>query len=70
MADTLTPLICDFLEWVDRAPRSRAEVMESWKTSCPRLPVWEEAPSNGYVARKGNRVELTDRGRAFIAQRP
>ncbi len=70
MTDTLTPLICDLLEWLDRAPRSRAEVMESWKTSCPRLPVWEEATDNGYVAREGARVVLTDRGRAFLARRP
>ena len=69
MTDTLTPLICDFLEWVGRAPRSRADVMESWKTSCPRLPVWEEATDNGYVARAGSKVVLTDRGRAFLAQR-
>lgn len=69
MADTLTPLICDFLEWVDRAPRRHAEVMESWKTSCPRLPVWEEATDSGYVARKGAMVELTAEGRAFLADR-
>ena len=70
MPDTLTPLICDFLEWVDRAPRSRAEVMENWKTSCPGLPVWEEATGNGHVGREGNGVVLTDRGRAFLAKRP
>jgi hypothetical protein len=66
MADTLTPLICDLLEWIDRAPRTHAEVMEGWRTSCPRLPVWEEATDNGYVARKGPMVELTPGGRAFV----
>lgn len=66
MADTLTPLICDLLEWISRTPRTHAEVMEGWRTSCPRLPVWEEATDNGYVARKGAMVELTSRGRAFI----
>lgn len=70
MTDTLTPLICDFLEWVGRAPRSQAEVMDAWRTSCPRLPVWEEATDNGYVARRGTRVELTARGRAFLESRP
>ena len=70
MTDTLTPLICDFLEWVDRAPRSHADVMDVWRTSCPRLPVWEEATDNGYVARRGARVELTERGRAFLESRP
>ena len=57
MADTLTPLICDLLEWIGR-------------TSCPRLPVWEEATDQGLVARKGPMVELTPRGRQFLANRP
>jgi hypothetical protein len=70
MTDTLTPLICDFLEWLDREPRSHADVMEVWRTSCPRLPVWEEATDSGYVARRGQQVELTDRGRDFLAKRP
>ena len=70
MTDMLTPLICDFLEWVGREPRTHADVMEVWRTSCPRLPVWEEATDNGYVARRGVQVELTDRGRIFLANRP
>ena len=70
MTDTLTPLICDFLEWLGREPRTHADVMEVWRTSCPRLPVWEEATDNGYVARRGALVELTDRGRTFLAHRP
>ncbi len=69
MANTLTPLICDLLEWLERAPRNHAEVIEGWRTSCPRLPVWEEATDRGYVARKGRMVEITDRGRAFLADR-
>jgi len=66
MTDTLAPLIRDFLEWVDRTPRTHAEVMENWRTSCPRLPVWEDATDNRYVARNGRLVELTARGRAFL----
>ena len=69
MADTLTPLICDLLEWLERDKRTHAEVMDGWRTSCPRLPVWEEATDNGYVARRGQWVEVTDRGRAFLAER-
>lgn len=37
--ETLAPLIRDFLEWLAREPRTHADVMESWRTSCPRLPV-------------------------------
>ena len=70
MNETLAPLIRDFLQWLERQPRTHADVMESWRTSCPRLPVWEEATDNGYVARKGRQVEITDRGRAFLGEAP
>jgi hypothetical protein len=66
--DTLAPLICDLLEWLDREPRTHAEVMEGWRTSCPRLPVWEEATDKHYVARRGRFVDVTPEGRAFVAQ--
>ena len=66
--DTLTPLICDLLEWLAREPRTHAEVMDGWRTSCPRLPVWEEATDNGYVARRGPRVEVTPRGHSFLVE--
>ncbi|HLG45219.1 MAG TPA: hypothetical protein VKY24_03170 [Reyranella sp.] len=66
--DTLTPLICDLLEWLAREPRTHAEVMEGWRTSCPRLPVWEEATDRGYVARRGRRVEVTPQGYSFLVE--
>lgn len=68
MTDTITPLVCDLLEWLDRAPRTHAEVIEGWRTSCPRLPVWEEATDRRFVARKGAMVEVTARGRSFLAR--
>ena len=36
-------LILDLLEWLGRDPRPYAEVLDAWRTSCPRLPVWEAA---------------------------
>ena len=69
MAGTLTPLICDLLEWIAKAPRTQAEVLDDWHTSCPRLPVWEEATDLGYVVRKGRMVELTLQGRTFLESR-
>ncbi|MGD9935761.1 MAG: hypothetical protein AB7T37_18850 [Dehalococcoidia bacterium] len=44
-------LLADFLEWVDARPRAYAEVMDAWRTSCPRLPVWEDAVDLGFVSR-------------------
>ncbi len=66
--DTLTPLICDLLEWLEREPRTHAEVMDGWRTSCPRLPVWEEATDRRYVARRGRFVEVTPHGRTFLIE--
>jgi hypothetical protein len=54
MADVANPvdaLILDLLEWVGPAPRPYGEVMEVWRTSCPRLPVWEDANDRGFITR-------------------
>jgi hypothetical protein len=71
-SDVLAPLILDFLQWLDAEPRTYAEVMESWRTSCPRLTMWEDAVDLGYVARRpspdGALVEVTATGRALIEQ--
>jgi hypothetical protein len=50
MTGTVEPLILDLLEWVAGRDRSYEEVMDAWRTSCPRLPVWEEANDRGLIA--------------------
>ena len=47
----LLPLILDLLEWIGAEPRCYREVMEVWRTSCPRLTVWEDAMDAGFVIR-------------------
>ncbi len=49
--DTVDALILDLLEWIGSSPRPYAEVLEAWRTSCPRLPVWEDANDRGFIAR-------------------
>jgi hypothetical protein len=39
-SDTVDPLILDLLEWIGPNPRPYAEVLEAWRTSCPRLAMW------------------------------
>ena len=51
MTDTLDALILDLLAWIGPGPRPYAETIEAWRTSCPRLPVWEEADERGYLTR-------------------
>ena len=45
------PLVLDLVEWIAAGARSYAEVMEAWRTSCPRLPIWEDAVDLGFVVR-------------------
>ena len=47
-------LVLDLLEWLATRPRPYDEVMEAWRTSCPRLPVWEDAVDRGLVERKAD----------------
>ena len=52
MSEMADPLVLDFVEWVAREPRAYAEVIATWKTSCPRLTIWEDATERGYVVRQ------------------
>ena len=49
MSDTVENLILDLVEWVARKERTYQETMDAWRTSCPRLPVWEDANERGLV---------------------
>jgi hypothetical protein len=50
--DTVDNLILDLLEWIGPSPRAYADVLEAWRTSCPRLSVWEEANDRGFIVRR------------------
>ena len=72
----VSPLTRDFLAWVARRPRTYAEAMEAWRTSCPRFTVWEDALGDDLVRveRGGTtlseaRVVLTPRGQAALETR-
>ena len=73
MTDTVDNLILDLVEWVERRQRTYRETMEAWRTSCPRLPVWEDACERGFVVRAvtntGVMVQATSAGLAFLEER-
>ena len=54
------------LEWIDERPRSYAETLEAWKTSCPRLTIWEDALSEGLVRVERGGVVLTHVGQGRL----
>lgn len=76
MADPVDALVLDLLEWIGPQARPYAEVMAAWKTSCPRLPVWEEANVRGFLAHGraasgGVTVAVSTTGLAWLrARRP
>ncbi len=64
-------LTVQFLDWIESRPRSYADVMDAWRTTCPRMTVWEDALAEGLVCYSGRRddiVTLTATGRAALAQ--
>ena len=72
MPDAIEALILDLLEWIGLQPRTYSEVIDVWRTSCPRLTVWEDANERGFVASRhedgvGTVIVVTASGRAFLA---
>ena len=73
MADPVEALILDLLEFIGTGSRPYSEVMDAWRTSCPRLPVWEDASDRGFIARHfeegvGAFVSVTAAGREHLAK--
>ena len=68
MSDPVPALVIDLLEWIGADGRPYAEVMDAWRTSCPRLPVWEEANAQGLVETRQGVVALTEAGRRHVAR--
>jgi len=71
MPGDIDALICDLLEWIEIEPRHYADVIDAWRTSCPRLPVWEDSVDRGFVVRervegRGVMIKLTPLGRRFL----
>jgi D-3-phosphoglycerate dehydrogenase len=70
MVDTVVEaLIRDLLAWLAKGERGYAEVMDAWRTSCPRLPVWEDANDLGLVTVQRSIVRITPAGWAFLDQK-
>jgi hypothetical protein len=73
MVDTVVEaLVLDLLEWLAKSERSYEEVMDAWRTSCPTLPVWEDANDRGRVTQQEVNgrcvVTITSLGLVFLEQ--
>jgi hypothetical protein len=72
MSDVVEALILDLLEWVATGERSYVQVMDAWRTSCPTLPVWEDANDRGFITRVHENgrelIRVTPAGLALLDQ--
>ena len=70
MAEPTNALTLQLLEWISNGPRTYAEALDAWRTSCPRLSIWEDACIAGLIdCEPGSRVvSVSARGQALLAQ--
>jgi len=65
MTSAHASLTLQLLEWVAEKPRPRAELMEAWRSTCPRLSIWEDACADGLLGcgpGRDDAVFLTEEG--------
>ncbi|CAJ0696615.1 hypothetical protein LMG19089_01714 [Ralstonia edaphis] len=73
MADPTRALTLQLLQSLAERPRPYAEALETWRTSCPRLSIWEDACIDGLIdcasgsAPELHLVTVSARGRALLA---
>ena len=67
-------LMMQFLEWVAGGNRTYADAMDTWRTSCPRLSIWEDALDAGFVEVVGGasknlaHVRISSHGKRVLAE--
>jgi hypothetical protein len=72
--EPISLLTIEFLTWLSLRPRTYADAMEAWRSSCPRLTVWEDALADGLIqfgsgsTLQQSEVTLTPRGRAALEE--
>ena len=72
----INDLMIQLLEWFSSALRTYSEAMEAWRSSCPRMSVWEDALAGGLIRVSHTPgtpmndcgVELTDPGLEVLAR--
>ena len=75
MAERVSLLMREFLGWVASRHRTYADVMQAWRSTCPRHTTWEDALTDGLVEiQVGDRLDdsaviLTPCGRAILEER-
>jgi hypothetical protein len=66
VASQATFLMAQLLEWVERSPRTYADVRDVWPSTCPLNNAWEDAVAGRLVAFDDGTLVLTEGGRAEL----
>jgi hypothetical protein len=74
MPESVRQSTIELLTWLSTRPRTYGQAMETWRSTCPRLSIWEDAIRDGLVQiEASNRlaespVTLTARGRSVLEE--
>jgi hypothetical protein len=68
MTEPTNALTLQLLEWIADHPRRYDEALEAWRTTCPRLSIWEDACIDGLIdCEPGSRlVSLSTKGKLLL----
>ena len=68
MSGPAEALTLQLLEWLSERPRTYTEALEAWRTSCPRLSIWEDACIDGLVDSDacGGVAAVSSKGRQLL----
>ena len=69
MSEPISALTRQLLEWIADKPRTYADVLDAWRTTCPRLSIWEDASIDGLIAYdpEGSRIiSLSPKGQTLL----
>ena len=69
LTETVNPLTLQLLEWITHHPRSYADVLDAWRTTCPRLSIFEDACIDGLIecgSGAGTTVSLSPKGKVLL----
>ena len=64
----ITTSTVELLTWVTARERTYEDVVEAWKSNCPRYAVWDDAVTAGLVTAGRDGVALTESGLAALAR--
>jgi hypothetical protein len=68
MREPTKALTLQLLEWIADHPRRYDEALEAWRTTCPRLSIWEDACIDGLIdCEAGSRlVSVSAKGKLLL----